>query len=36
MTEPQVSSDAVKAKTGKTWEEWFSLMDAAGCARIGP
>lgn len=34
MPEPQVSSEAVKAKTGRTWEEWFSLMDAAGCAEL--
>jgi len=34
MTEPQVSNDAIKAKTGKTWEEWFSLMDAAGCSDL--
>jgi uncharacterized protein YndB with AHSA1/START domain len=34
MPEPQVSSEAVKARTGKTWEEWFSLMDAAGCAEL--
>jgi hypothetical protein len=20
-----------KLKTGKTWEEWYALMDAAGC-----
>ncbi len=34
MTEPQVSNDAIKAKTGKTWEEWFSLMYNAGCADL--
>jgi hypothetical protein len=26
-----VSDSAVQAKTGKTWEEWYALMDAAGC-----
>jgi uncharacterized protein YndB with AHSA1/START domain len=25
-----MSDDAVQAKTGKTWPEWFSLLDAAG------
>lgn len=27
-----ISSDAVKAKTGKGWAEWFSLLDLAGAA----
>lgn len=34
MPEPQISSEAVKAKTGKSWEEWFVLMDAAGCKEM--
>lgn len=34
MPELQISSETVKAKTGKSWEEWFSLMDAAGCAEL--
>jgi len=34
MPEQQLSIKAVKTKTGKTWEEWFSLMDAAGCAEL--
>jgi uncharacterized protein YndB with AHSA1/START domain len=25
----KISSDAVKAKTGKTWEQWFALLDKA-------
>jgi uncharacterized protein YndB with AHSA1/START domain len=25
-----VSDDAIKAKTGKKWEEWFKLLDKAG------
>ncbi|MBE0409180.1 MAG: DUF4287 domain-containing protein [Anaerolineales bacterium] len=29
-----VSDAAVKAKTGKTWNEWFEIMDAAGCNRM--
>jgi uncharacterized protein YndB with AHSA1/START domain len=27
---PRMSDDAVKAKTGKVWNEWFSLLDKAG------
>ena len=26
---PQISSEAVKAKTGKTWAQWFALLDKA-------
>ena len=25
-----VSDDAVKAKTGKKWDEWFKVLDKAG------
>jgi uncharacterized protein YndB with AHSA1/START domain len=25
-----ISSEAVKAKTGKDWDEWFSVLDKAG------
>lgn len=28
-----ISSDAVKAKTGKGWRQWFGLLDKAGAAR---
>ena len=28
---PSMSDDAVKAKTGKTWPEWFAALDSAGC-----
>lgn len=28
-----VSSDAVKAKTGRGWNEWFKLLDQAGARR---
>ncbi|HEY3444632.1 MAG TPA: DUF4287 domain-containing protein [Paludibaculum sp.] len=28
-----ISSDAVKAKTGKGWDDWFTLLDAAGAAK---
>ena len=27
-----IGSDAVKAKTGKGWAEWFAVLDAAGAA----
>lgn len=27
-----ISSDAVRAKTGKTWDEWFAILDRAGAA----
>jgi uncharacterized protein YndB with AHSA1/START domain len=27
-----IGSDAVKAKTGKGWAEWFTVLDAAGAA----
>jgi uncharacterized protein YndB with AHSA1/START domain len=27
---PRMSDDAVKAKTGKTWNEWFAILDKAG------
>ena len=26
----QLTDAAVLAKTGKTWSEWFSILDAAG------
>ena len=35
MPAPQISSDAVRSKTGKSWEEWFALMDEAGCEGMG-
>ncbi len=31
-TEP-VSDEAVRAKTGRGWEEWFAFLDAAGVAQ---
>ena len=27
-----ISSDAVQAKTGKSWDDWFALLDSAGAA----
>src|SRR5262245_24402010 len=29
-----VSDDAVRAKTGKGWDEWFALLDRAGAAKM--
>ena len=26
-----IGPDAVQAKTGKTWPEWFAVLDTAGC-----
>lgn len=31
---PRMSDEAVKAKTGKTWSEWFKLLDAAGAKKM--
>ena len=33
-TKPRMSDDAVKAKTGKAWAEWFKLLDAAGAKKM--
>ena len=30
----KVSDDAVAKATGKDWEQWFKLLDKAGCARM--
>ena len=29
-----MSDDAVKAKTGKTWKEWFAVLDKAGAKKL--
>jgi uncharacterized protein YndB with AHSA1/START domain len=29
-----MSDEAVKAKTGKTWKEWFAILDKAGAAKM--
>lgn len=29
-----VGSDAVQARTGRTWEEWFAVLDAAGATQM--
>jgi uncharacterized protein YndB with AHSA1/START domain len=31
---PRMSDDAVKSKTGKSWGEWFKLLDAAGARKM--
>jgi hypothetical protein len=30
----RVGDEAVRAKTGKTWSEWFSVLDKAGAAKL--
>jgi hypothetical protein len=32
--EPRFSDEAVKAKTGKVWAEWFKILDAAGARKM--
>src|SRR2546423_2718777 len=32
--EPTMSDDAVMTATGKSWSEWFKLLDRAGCAKM--
>lgn len=31
---PRMSDEAVKAKTGKTWAEWFSILNKAGAKKM--
>jgi uncharacterized protein YndB with AHSA1/START domain len=31
---PRMSDEAVKAKTGKTWKEWFAILDRAGAKKM--
>jgi hypothetical protein len=31
---PRMSDSAVKAKTGKTWKEWFAILDKAGARKM--
>lgn len=31
---PRMSDDAVHAKTGKTWKEWFAILDKAGAKKM--
>jgi hypothetical protein len=32
--QPSMSDEAVKAKTGKAWAEWFKLLDGAGAQSL--
>lgn len=34
MKGPRMSDEAVKAKTGKTWKEWFTILDKAGAKKM--
>ena len=29
-----MSDEAVKAKTGKTWKQWFAILDKAGAKQM--
>lgn len=31
---PPVTDEAVIAKTGRSWDEWIAVLDAAGCASM--
>jgi len=31
---PRMSDDAVKSKTGKTWKQWFAVLDRAGAKKM--
>jgi uncharacterized protein YndB with AHSA1/START domain len=33
-TAPRMSDDAVNAKTGKTWKQWFAILDKAGAQKL--
>ncbi|HUS11094.1 MAG TPA: SRPBCC domain-containing protein [Pyrinomonadaceae bacterium] len=33
-TAPRMSDEAVQAKTGKTWKEWFAILDKAGASKL--
>jgi uncharacterized protein YndB with AHSA1/START domain len=33
-TAPRMSDDAVKAKTGRTWKQWFAILDKAGAKKM--
>lgn len=30
----RISDEAVRAKTGRIWKQWFSILDAAGAAKM--
>jgi hypothetical protein len=31
---PRMSDEAVKSKTGKTWKDWFAILDKAGARKM--
>ncbi|MCM3869367.1 MAG: SRPBCC domain-containing protein [Pyrinomonadaceae bacterium] len=31
---PRMSDEAVKAKTGKNWDQWFAILDKAGAKKM--
>jgi Activator of Hsp90 ATPase homolog 1-like protein len=31
---PRMSDEAVQAKTGKTWKQWFAVLDKAGASQM--
>ena len=31
---PRMSDDAVQAKTGKNWSQWFAILDKAGAKEM--
>jgi uncharacterized protein YndB with AHSA1/START domain len=33
-SKPRMSDEAVKAKTGKSWTEWFAILDKAGASKM--
>jgi uncharacterized protein YndB with AHSA1/START domain len=34
VNSPRMSDDAVKAKTGKTWKQWFTILDKTGAGKM--
>ena len=34
QTGPRMSDDAVTAKTGKNWKQWFAVLDKAGAKKM--
>jgi hypothetical protein len=35
LANEKIGDAALAAKTGKTWQEWFAVLDAAGAAEMG-
>jgi hypothetical protein len=31
---PTIGDGAVKSRTGKTWSQWFAILDKAGCTKM--